>query len=237
MACEGVLKIYFQVRAPNIETLKVLRCGQQAGVHGDLIINGASEFDDTYLDEWESRPHPDAKVYLGQGVRIRVDLEHSRFWSESKSNISRSEQQDVRDALNKMQKTNKEGNWWDQWKGSVASILGILVMGHKSMAGASASASGFCFSIKYGSLAFNFAKGSAAASAVATAAGTAIALGAVTGLAVYIIPWDKFLPWLGNTMSSWGTWFKSMWDKFWGWWNGSSERTGCNPGHLRADFM
>ncbi|KAM0554977.1 hypothetical protein ACHAPJ_006715 [Fusarium lateritium] len=219
LASERVPEIYFNVQSSDIHTLKILKCGQGGKSEGMLLIDGASQFDGIYLDEWESHDHDFAQIYLGQNVCIQVDPTQCPAWSKSMADVPYATKQKVREY---MSQTN-ESSQWDKWKLQVAAIVGTLVTGVKIFAKMDASASSSFFRFKLGDLALEWGRSSGSLSTVVTAAGPAVLLGAGAALAIYVIPWEKVFSWLEGVIGSWGSWFQSLWTRFCDWWYGGAQ--------------
>lgn len=146
----------------------------------------------------------------------------SKAWRESaeslRQNLRSQEKEDIRRRVNEMKATRMEGgNWWREWSGSLAAVLGILAGGTTLITKVSAAGSGTLvnFSCPFFSLAI--AKASVSVTGIATAAGSAVLVGAGVAAAIYFIPWDKFFEWLGRVVSWLADGFATIWDMFKSW--------------------
>ncbi|KAK0383940.1 hypothetical protein NLU13_8031 [Sarocladium strictum] len=172
----------------SVKTLHVLRCEHEKDPDGQPAINGSARFANASLSNWTEKRRKGKKLYIGYGVVIRATASNLSSWASSTSDLSSSQRQSIESYLNLMDQTDMRTSWWKEWKGLVASIVGIGVTSTKLAIAAKATASGFYFSMNLlgvGSLQLGTLK--AAASVVATPAGPAVLLGATTAAAFYFI--------------------------------------------------
>jgi hypothetical protein len=125
------------------------------------------------------------------------------------------------DVLKDTQGYESERAWWQKWKGTAASLLGIAAGAATVAFSLQATAKGFYF--RYEGTAFGapqmFEYGSFAAkfSSLMTAAGEGIAVGLAAGVAIYFIPWDRFFGWLGGVFAKICEACKRIWSWFTSW--------------------
>ncbi|EXF83415.1 hypothetical protein CFIO01_10505 [Colletotrichum fioriniae PJ7] len=196
--------VYFKM-PHNVKLLMVLRAETCSSPGGQLCINGSSTFRGTELYNWQSRPHK-GSLFFGPDVGIPIDPRDER-WTEAKRTFERDltndEKQKLRRQFEKMRSQPMEGNGWlKEWKGIVASVMGVLAGGLKMVAAITASTGGVFVHYQYGIMSLKVGAAFAKGSVVATAAGPAILVGAGVAAAVYFIPWETLLDWFGD-MFSW----------------------------------
>ncbi|KAK2735465.1 hypothetical protein CKAH01_01846 [Colletotrichum kahawae] len=213
----------------NFRVLMVLRCGFGSNAKKYLHLDGASTFGGSMIQRWAQKEHR-RRLFLGPAVLIDIDPEE-KSWANSeqafKQNLSSREKTRIRRHVEKMKKTSVDGGeWWKRWRGSLASILGILACGAKLAVSIKASAGGALFQFQYGLLNIKVGAACAKASAVMTAAGPAVLIGVGVAAAVYFLPWDSILEWLGGVLSWVSDGFIAIWEMFKDWmasWNQSHK--------------
>lgn len=116
-----------------------------------------------------------------------------------------------------MENAKKNRKWWDQWKGPVAAILGLITGTGRCAFNINAAASGIILEYKLEATCLKFAAGTAKLSASATAVGPAILLGAGVAALVYIIPWGHVLSLIQGIFSSVWNWICNLWESLSTW--------------------
>ncbi|KAF4966961.1 hypothetical protein F66182_17945, partial [Fusarium sp. NRRL 66182] len=99
-----------------------------------------------------------------------------------------------------------KGNWWREWRGTVATILGLVVSAGTLVINLKATAGGIFVEYKLGIMSVKVAAGAVKTSALVTAAGPAVLLVAGFAAAVYFVSWDKVFSWM-----------KSFFSRIWDW--------------------
>ncbi|KAK1702618.1 hypothetical protein BDP67DRAFT_610779 [Colletotrichum lupini] len=196
--------VYFKMPL-NVKLLMVLRAETCFSTGGQLCINGSSTFRDTKLDDWQSISHK-GRLFFGPDVGIPIDPRGER-WKKAKRTFERDftayEKEKLRRQFEKMRSQPMEGNGWlKEWKGIIASVMGVLAGGLKLVAAITASTGGVFVHYQYGIKSLKVGAAFAEGSMIATAAGPAILIGAGVAAAVYFIPWETLLDWFGG-MFSW----------------------------------
>ncbi|KAK1995071.1 hypothetical protein LX36DRAFT_179457 [Colletotrichum falcatum] len=180
-----------------IRVLMVIRCGFGSNIDRQLCVSGDSTFRDAELQEWQYKRHKGVLAF-GPGVGISIDPEAPR-WAHARQSLRRGFTAGERERLARhfdvMRNRPVDGEWWREWRGSVASIMGVLSGGVKLAAAVKASAGGAFFHLNYGILSLKAGGGFAQASFLASAAGPAVLVGAGVAAAVYFVPWDKLFAW------------------------------------------
>lgn len=203
----------------RIQTLQIFRCGPNTDRNGRLLIAGNSTFNKVSLDKWQEEERNGRKLLVGDGVGVRV---HSKWRSSAASsvfNLDKKEQEELKAHLEAMREVKMHKNWWKNWKGPVAAILGLVTTTGKIVVGLKVAAGGAfvdfncaAFSLKAGTVGFK-------ASTVATVMGPAVLLGVGVAAAVYFIPWDDLISWIGSLISRLSSWIARLWEGFLSWWN------------------
>ncbi|KAK1471142.1 hypothetical protein CTAM01_16660 [Colletotrichum tamarilloi] len=126
----------------NVKLLMVLRAETCFSTGGQLCINGSSTFRDTKLDDWQSIPHK-GRLFFGPDVGIPIDPRGER-WTKAKRTFEQDftddEKKKLRRQFEKMRSQPMEGNGWlKEWKGIIASVMGVLAGGSKLVAAITAS--------------------------------------------------------------------------------------------------
>ncbi|WYZ35433.1 hypothetical protein EsH8_X_000080 [Colletotrichum jinshuiense] len=204
----------------NIRSLIVMRCGFSYNINSQLCIDGSSTFRDTKLRKWQSRKHK-GSLFLGRGVGISIDP-NGKGWAQAKQSFQRNftedEKRDIRQQFQKMRNQPQEGErWWHEWKGIVASLMGILSCGVKLTASIKASAGGAFFHYQYGMMSLKAGAAYAKGATVATAAGPAVLVGMGIAAAVYFMPWETLLDWFESIFSWCLGGLKTIWSWFREW--------------------
>ncbi|KAF5511579.1 hypothetical protein CGCS363_v003205 [Colletotrichum siamense] len=204
----------------NFRVLMVLRCGFGSNAKKYLHLDGSSTFCGSMIQRWAQKERR-RRLFLGPAVLIDIDPEE-KSWANSeqafKQTLSSREKIRIRRHVEKMKKTSvDDGEWWKRWRGSLASILGILACGAKLAVSIKASAGGALFQFQYGLLNIKAGAACAEASAFMTAAGPAVLIGVGVAAAVYYVPWDSILEWLGGILSWLSDGFIAIWEMFKDW--------------------
>ncbi|KAF0318688.1 hypothetical protein GQ607_014104 [Colletotrichum asianum] len=197
----------------NFRVLMVLRCGFGSNAK-------------SMIQRWAQKERR-RRLFLGPAVLIDIDPEE-KSWANSeqafKQNLSSREKTKIRRHVEKMKKTSvDDGEWWKRWRGSLASILGILACGTKFAVSIKASAGGALFQFQYGLLNIKVGAACAEASGFVTAAGPAVLIGVGVAAAVYYVPWDSILEWLGGILSWLSDGFIAIWEMFKDWMAGGNQ--------------
>ncbi|KAK2777145.1 hypothetical protein FQN53_002345 [Emmonsiellopsis sp. PD_33] len=231
IAHESVPGISFHIASSDILELQILRCPDPAPKTphcppSNLVVDGASTFCGTRLDEWELRQDMERSLYLGQrGVLIRADPSRIPGWDlaapsadatasprpSSIPNLSGNMIEQLKNALDQtiaigMGKSAPE-SWaerWELWKGAATLVL-ELVTAAKVTCEVDARVDGGGIFVKIFKAAaalatqhtFEAVGIGTKFAAIATGAGPAVALGAATAVAVYFIPWEDLFRYLG----------------------------------------
>ncbi|KAH7021458.1 uncharacterized protein B0I36DRAFT_367868 [Microdochium trichocladiopsis] len=200
----------------NLESLKILCASPRSKQASDskrnsmqhqkaeLFLDGASTFGGVRLDQW-GMAHGQHKVYLGENVKIRPELD---MLEKSLRTAWNQRANGMREHFNTMRNTNMLGEWWKEWRGPVAGLLGACVTTTKL--GVAFSTTTITVSGSYG---FGLLAGSASYStttAVATAAGPALLLGAATAAMVYFVPWEDLLGCFQSCFGSFWDWLMDL---------------------------
>ncbi|KAF4822815.1 hypothetical protein CGCTS75_v010563 [Colletotrichum tropicale] len=204
----------------NFRVLMVLRCGFGSNAKKYLHLDGSSTFGGSMIQRWAQKGRR-RRLFLGPAVLIDIDPEE-KSWANSeqafKQTLRSREKTRIRRHVEKMKKTSvDDGEWWKRWRGSLASILGILACGTKFAVSLKASAGGALFQFQYGLLNIKVGAACAEASGFVTAAGPAVLIGVGVAAAVYYVPWDSILEWLGGTLSWLSDGFIAIWEMFKDW--------------------
>ncbi|KAF2811953.1 uncharacterized protein BDZ99DRAFT_497561 [Mytilinidion resinicola] len=233
----AIIDIKFDVpSACDIQTLKILYANRGSR-RDQLLVDGSSTFKNDRLDEWwERKRFHHRKLYLGRDVFIKVDSNRSA-WRGSSSTLNDFQKDELRRRFEKMRETSMDGSWWEQWKGSVAVIIGLLVGTGKFLAGFEVSASGVFINLQFGPACLQVGSTTLNASAVVAAIGPGVLFGAGAAAAVYFIPWDDFFESLKGVLSWIWTGIKQVWTMFCDWlarqFKGVEERNEYVPRPMR----
>ncbi|EXJ73543.1 uncharacterized protein A1O5_03304 [Cladophialophora psammophila CBS 110553] len=240
----SVRRMSFHVAGDDVDTLTIMRWHGASASRENLIIDGASTFAATRLDDWQV--NDDRNLYIGKhGISICVDTTKSSVWADAASRpwgeLPSHRLEELRSALHETDGLSSETDWWDKWKGPAAAVLGVIAGTTKMAAGLKAAAGGFY--VKYaGTFALTthtleVGAANAKITAIATAAGPALLLGASVAAAVYFIPWKRFFNWLGGILPRifeacqqiW-EWFASWFARFTEWVRDTfQESSRCRP--------
>ncbi|KAK1569360.1 uncharacterized protein LY79DRAFT_496530, partial [Colletotrichum navitas] len=181
----------------TIRVLVVIRCGFGSNINHQLCISGDSSFRNTELQEWQYTRHKGI-LYLGPGVGISIDLDRAQ-WAHARQAFQRgftdSEKRRLERHFNMMRNKPRNGEWWEEWRGRVASIMGILSGGVKLAASVKASAGGGFFHLQYGMLSLKAGGAFVKGAAIISAAGPAVLVGVGVAAAIYFVRWDKPFSW------------------------------------------
>lgn len=202
---------YLDFHVQSTSSLMVFRVAKQERRRKQLFVSGTSTYNGVRLDEWAATRHS-RKVLLGRGVHVEVDLAGSHRWDSAASVLSSAQRDEIRAHLQRMHNTRMSGNWWREWKGTVAAILGIVVTGAKLTFGMKAAVGGIFVNWSFAGHVFQAGAFGAKASAVATAAGPAVLLGAGVAAAVYFVPWESLFQWLRGALSRIWDWICDLWE-------------------------
>ncbi|KAH9207415.1 hypothetical protein DL95DRAFT_450347 [Leptodontidium sp. 2 PMI_412] len=212
----------------RFHTLVIHRCEshQQAGLSsGVLFIDGASTFNRVRMDRWGDVP-PTRELKLEGRIAFRVDANWSNSGAGFRSNypLSSSGQRQVATHLSDMEMAYKRGEWWQDWKGAIAGILGLVTAGSKFAMGLDATAKGMFVQFQWGGMSLKAASASSKLATMATGAGPAVVLGVGVAAAVYFIPWVDMFNWLEeNVFSRFRSWFAALWEHFRSWLNSQPD--------------
>ncbi|KAF2689803.1 hypothetical protein K458DRAFT_462983 [Lentithecium fluviatile CBS 122367] len=147
-------EIYFDIDE-DIHGLRIVRVNK-VDPEGHLLIDGASRWNGTRLDEWPKGGRGRG-LTLGQNVSICPSDLGSGSWSSASSDrFSDEKREQIRSYVRQMSEQPMEGAWWDGMKGPVAAlaaISGLAVGTFKASAGLTCNAKGIFFSFKCGSMA------------------------------------------------------------------------------------
>lgn len=195
---EVVFEVPYDCR---ISTLKIINA-DAAIVCSPIFIDGASTFRRERLEEWESTKHK-WEIILGPNVAVKVDLIGSHWDSSFRSSntASAAEKEQIFEYLYGLAQDPIADSWWQQLKGLIACIVGILVGVGKFAMGVKVSASGLFVNFKFGVVSLQAGSATVNASAVISAVGPPILLGGVAAAAVYFIHWGQFFSYLKSIMS------------------------------------
>lgn len=208
VSCQ-VTEISFHVPC-DIRKLTIMRCGKELD-SGHLIIPGSSTFCGVRLDQWESmNTFPHHEVLFMRGVYVKLDLLGDPGSDASNSRISAQDQAQIRRQLSEMVGSSGAGkHWWDEWKGAISLILGLLAGTSKLVAGLKVGAGGVYFTHFVGVKVF---AGYFSASAVASVAAPCALVALGTAAAVYFVPWPDLFAWLKRFVCGvWGMLMRA-WD-------------------------
>lgn len=219
-ASSHIEMISFQVPS-RFKNLMVLRCGsnRRSGSSSRvLLINSASSFSDIRVDQWQQKKRAN-KFILGSNVGIEVGNDWSFSTESFAANLSGlNTRQKVEEYLDQMEKADKKGAWWEEWKGSIAAILALVAGGTKFAIGLNAAAKGMMVHFQWGPATLTIVRASFNFQTVATAAGPAVLLGVGVAAAVYFIPWKNVFTWLEkNIFRRFGSCLQALWDQFQSW--------------------
>ncbi|KAI3534415.1 hypothetical protein CABS02_13246 [Colletotrichum abscissum] len=194
----------------------VLRAETCSSTGGQLCIDGSSTFRDIEIYNWQSRRRK-GSLFFGPNVGIPIDPRGER-WTKAKRTFERDftddEKQKLRRQFEKMRSRPMESDGWlKEWKGIIASVMGVLAGGLKLVAAIKASRGGVFVHYQYGMMSLEVGAAYAKGSMVATAAGSAILVGAGLAAAVYFIPWETLLNWFGDMFS----WARDILRRLWSW--------------------
>lgn len=215
LASPDIPEISFHVPG-HFASLKVLRCARHRD-GGTLLVDGSSTYNSVRLDKWQAHRHKNHTLVVGykRGVRIKLaDLVSLPNWARCRSQFSEAEQDELRRQFGRLG-GGKGG--WDDVKGAVAAIMGIVGGGVKLSAGMSASAGGVYAKYTFGMHALEIGAAGARMAAVATAAGPAVVLGVGAAAAVYFIPWESLFEWLKAALSCIWDQIRALWERFKSW--------------------
>ncbi|KAM7190168.1 hypothetical protein V8F33_009645 [Rhypophila sp. PSN 637] len=200
----------------HFRQLKVLRCAPPDN-QGILFVEGSSTYHKVRLDEWQAHRHKRHRLVIGheRGVRISLGDQLATLhphWARSRNEYTEVEKDQLRQHFERLPK--KEPWDWNEMKGPVSAIMGILLGAAKFTAGVAAKGASGGMYVKYsfGLHAFELGVAGTKASVIATAAGSAVVLGVGTMAAIYFIPWDSLFDYMKSALS----W---LWDKICAIWN------------------
>ncbi|KXH57231.1 hypothetical protein CNYM01_12582 [Colletotrichum nymphaeae SA-01] len=224
-------EIYFKM-PHNVKLLMVLRAETCSSTGGQLCINRSSTFRGTKIYDWQSRRHK-GSLFFGPNVVIPIDP-RGEPWTEAKRTFERDftvdEKQKLRRQFEKMRSQPMDGNGWlKEWKGIIASVMGVIAGGSKLVAAITASTGGVFVHYQYGIMSLKVGAAFAKGSMIATAAGPAIFVGVGVAAAVYFIPWETLLDWLGDMFS----WARDILRRLWSYvqdWLANSKPPHAPPG-------
>lgn len=204
----------------HFTTLKILRCAKHRD-GGTLLVDGSSTYNAVRLDKWQAHRHKNHTLVVGhkRGVRIRLgDLAELPHWARCRSQFSEGEQDELRRQFGRLTGGSDGGkSGWDEVKGAVAAIMGIVGGGVKLSAGLSGSAGGVYARYTFGMHALEIGAAGAKIAAVATAAGPAVVLGVGAATAVYFIPWESLFGWLKGALACIWDKIGALWERFKDW--------------------
>ncbi|KDN71583.1 hypothetical protein CSUB01_12012 [Colletotrichum sublineola] len=181
----------------HIRMLMVLRCGFGSNINGQLCISGDSTFGNTELQEWQYKQHK-GMLFLGRSVGISIDPAGEQWTNASQSfrrDFTESEKRRLERQFDKMRNKTVHGEWWQEWRGRVASIMGILSGGAKLVGSIQASTGGAFFHLPYGMFSLKAGAAYAEGAVIASATVPAILVGVGVAAAVYFMPWEKLFGW------------------------------------------
>ena len=214
------------------KTLKILRCGHgkihPKEPHGRTRITPGSTFAGIRISDWHEEERS-RELYVREGIGIQSSFDKFNFKAGSVNSLSSSEKERMYQTFQDMRNTDMSGKWWREWKGKIATLVGLTVGAGKAAIGMHATATGVFIDMKYGLFALK--AGGIKASAVVTAAGSAFLLGVGVAAAVYFIPWDDFFSWLGNLISKFFSWLWKVWQDFMEW---VSDKIECLRSHVAS---
>ncbi|KAK2811990.1 hypothetical protein FQN50_001698 [Emmonsiellopsis sp. PD_5] len=229
IAHDSVPGISFHITSTNILELQILRCPDPGPKPphshcppSNLVVDGASTFCGTRLDEWELRQDMERSLYLGQrGVIIRADPSRIPGWElaapsdaisspTSSPNLSGNIIEQLKNALDQTiaigMGKSPPASWaerWELWKGAATLVLELATAAKVTCEVDGAAGGGVFVKIFKTAAAlatqhtFEAVGIGTKFAAIATAAGPAVALGAATAVAVYFIPWEDLFRYLG----------------------------------------
>ncbi|KAK1960082.1 hypothetical protein LY78DRAFT_741352 [Colletotrichum sublineola] len=181
----------------HIRMLMVLRCGFGSNFNGQLCISGDSTFGNTELQEWQYKQDK-GMLFLGRSVGISIDPAGEQWTNASQSfrrDFTESEKRRLERQFDKMRNKTVHGEWWQEWRGRVASIMGILSGGAKLVGSIQASTGGAFFHLPYGMFSLKAGAAYAEGAVIASATVPAILVGVGVAAAVYFMPWEKLFGW------------------------------------------
>jgi hypothetical protein len=190
----------------KIRKLRIIRCGRglRRFRNGNLTIPADSTFCGVRLDSWENR-----NKFLGYelcmpGVSVRLDLRGYTPSSVSTSRLSTQDTARIGEELDEIVTSPgiERLSWWEQWKGSISIIIGLLAGAGTVCASLKVSAGGIYVEHWLGLKIFaGYFHASAAMSIAAPAAAVAVGTAAI----IYFVPWSDLFSWLGKMLSRfWG---------------------------------
>ncbi|KAK2775848.1 hypothetical protein CKAH01_12657 [Colletotrichum kahawae] len=209
-----VHEIWFHVPS-HFSQLKILRCAGE-GSKGKLYVNGSSTYNSVRLDKWQAHRHKRHTLLLGheRGVRIRLaEIVNIPHWARCRNQFTESEQAELRQHFTALSGKSR----WDDVKGVVSAIVGLVVGTVKLKLAANGAVGGIYVKYAFGFHALELGAAGAKVAGVATAAGSAIVLGVTAAAAVYFIPWESLMDWLKGALSF--LWDKvcAVWERFKDW--------------------
>jgi hypothetical protein len=203
----------------RIQILRISRCGPATDRNGILLITGDSTFNKISLDKWQEEERNGRKLWVGDGVGVKVDSKWRSSAASSAFNLNKEQQEELKAHLEAMREGKMHKNWWKKWKGPVAAILGLVTTTSKIAMGLKVAAGGAF--VYFNCAAFSLQAGVVGlkASTVMTVIGPAVLLGVGVAAAVYFIPWGDLISWIGSLISRLSSWIMRLWEGFLSWWS------------------
>jgi len=219
----------------RIQTLRIFRCSSDEFRDGVLLIPGNSTFNRISLGRWQEKARNRHKLLLGTNVGVKVDSNwHAP--AASSNELTEDQKEALKTYLEAMQKGGKHKKWWNEWKGPVAAILGLVVTTGQIAMDLKVAAGGAFVSFECA--AFSLQTGAAwfQASTVTTVMGPAVLLGVGVAAAVYFIPWGDLISWIRGLVSSLSSWFVSLWGEFLSWLSKCQEEIQTRSSRLKSSY-
>ncbi|KAF4826055.1 hypothetical protein CGCTS75_v009562 [Colletotrichum tropicale] len=171
-------EIWFHVPS-HFRQLKVLRCAAH-GSKGKLYIDGSSIYHSVRLDKWQAHRHNRHSLLLGyaRGVRIRVAaIVNIPNWARYRNQFTESKQAELRQHFDTLSGKSR----WNDVRGVVSAIVGLVVGTMKLKIAANAAVGGVYVKYAFGFHALELGAAGAKAATVITAAGPAVVMGVTAG--------------------------------------------------------
>lgn len=210
LVSDFVPEIYFRIdkRIADLVILRVACRNREV----ELMIDGASTFGGTRIDEWQRKKHERQLWIDPNNVKIRVDsFDTGSSWSIPPS--TNEHKAEATRYIQHMQNTPMEGTWWEDWRAPLAALLGVAAGGVHLVTKMHLSAKGAYVAFRFGSTFVQAGAGALDFSASAAFVGPPILLGVGVAAAVYFVPWDSLLKLLGGFFASFWNWLSGLMNK------------------------
>lgn len=194
----------------------VNRCGRlprgKRGANGEdhLLLEDFSTFCNNTLRKWEDRPRDfrNHRFCVLGDVYLRLNIDTAG--DSDLPSVSGDQTQKLVYAMSEVDHLSQnDANFWESWKGLIATLLGVTAGVTKFQAGMKLTGAGFYCSHWLGIKLFGgYISTSATISAAAPAVGMALGVAA----AVYFIPWDSLWAYFQRLVGN-------LWDSVCGIWD------------------